>query len=111
MERPLPENVVVSRGEPISLDVKFTGQPQPDVTWLKNGVEIEPDLRTQVSAQPDGASRLHIDHAEPTDSGSYSARAANPLGKASTRCDVDVKRMSWQSPVSGEWSSASFRLS
>lgn len=54
-----------------------TGNPQPDVTWLKDGHPL-PGGATSIS--PDG-SVLRIPQAAPSDAGRYSCVASNPVGE------------------------------
>uniref|UniRef100_A0A8B9CUB0 Ig-like domain-containing protein n=1 Tax=Anser brachyrhynchus TaxID=132585 RepID=A0A8B9CUB0_9AVES len=54
-----------------------TGNPQPEVTWLKDGHPL-PGGATSIS--PDG-SVLRIPQAAPSDAGRYSCVASNPVGE------------------------------
>lgn len=95
IDAPLPTKMTIDQGQPIRLEILCSGAPSPTVTWLKNGREIPTDERVQTTTLEDGKSSLTIESVLPEDSGSYSATVENPLGKASSRCDLWVKR-TWE---------------
>nr|XP_047909504.1 hemicentin-2 [Anser cygnoides] len=71
------EAVTVPEGHPVTWSCLAAGNPQPDVTWLKDGHPL-PGGATSIS--PDG-SVLRIPQAAPSDAGRYSCVASNPVGE------------------------------
>lgn len=66
------EDTKVNEGEPVKLEVKLTGEPQPKLTWLHDNEEVRPDgHHIHIEQKPDGSASLSIDRTEPTDSGEY----------------------------------------
>ncbi|CAK8691082.1 unnamed protein product [Clavelina lepadiformis] len=65
----LPETVTVVVGETLSLPVVITGHPEPEITWTKNGRDMESD---------DGSLRIPVVTLE--DQGLYSVTARNLAG-------------------------------
>ena len=37
------KNIVLKKNQTITLDIRFGGEPEPEVKWLKNGEEITAD--------------------------------------------------------------------
>ena len=37
------KNIVIKKNQTITLDIRYGGEPEPEVKWLKNGEEITPD--------------------------------------------------------------------
>ncbi len=56
---------------------EFSGWPTPNITWLKNGREIEHNGRIKVQGE-----RLIISQTDTRDSGYYQCRAENEAGMA-----------------------------
>lgn len=74
------------------MKVKVQGEPQPQLKFLHDGVEIEPDNdRIKIKERPDGTTSLVIDEAKPEDSGNYTVIASNDLGTATTSAEVTVE--------------------
>ncbi|XP_050570610.1 hemicentin-2 [Cygnus atratus] len=71
------EAVTVPEGHPVTWSCLAAGNPQPEVTWLKDGHPL-PGGATSIS--PDG-SVLRIPQAALSDAGHYSCVASNPVGE------------------------------
>ncbi|KAM9176553.1 hemicentin-2 [Mergus octosetaceus] len=71
------EAVTVPEGHPVTWSCLAAGNPQPEVTWLKDGHPL-PAGATSIS--PDG-SVLRIPQAAPSDAGRYSCVASSPVGE------------------------------
>ncbi|CDW55769.1 Muscle M line assembly protein unc 89 [Trichuris trichiura] len=78
-------------GEKVHLECVVTGNPPPEVHWLKNGQEVLSTGMMKVSTFSDGTQCLEIEHVAVKDAGDYCCVATNPLGQASTKIAVDVK--------------------
>lgn len=86
------EEVTIKQKETIVLMAKVTGNPVPDITWLRNNKPLHPSDR--IKTEFDGANlTLTILNADSeTDSGDYKCIASNVVGKAchGARVTIDV---------------------
>lgn len=84
----MPE-VVVKRGEMTELNCQFQGDPQPSVSWLKDGHLImrDPDFDVRTKAN---SSTLTIYYPTIDHQGVLTCNIANKHGKASTCCSFKV---------------------
>ncbi|XP_061416519.1 LOW QUALITY PROTEIN: roundabout homolog 2-like [Lethenteron reissneri] len=86
-----PSDLIVSRGEPATLNCKAEGRPVPTVEWYKDGERVETDRddpRSHRMLLPTGSLFfLRIVHGRrtKTDEGSYVCVARNYLGEAVSR--------------------------
>nr|XP_032835110.1 roundabout homolog 2-like isoform X8 [Petromyzon marinus] len=86
-----PSDLIVSRGEPATLNCKAEGRPAPTVEWYKDGERVETDRddpRSHRMLLPTGSLFfLRIVHGRrtKTDEGSYVCVARNYLGEAVSR--------------------------
>lgn len=37
------QNIVIKKGQVIKYDIKYGGEPEPEVVWQLNGVEVKDD--------------------------------------------------------------------
>ncbi|CAG6000668.1 unnamed protein product [Menidia menidia] len=83
-----PSDLIVSKGEPATLNCKAEGRPTPTVEWYKDGERVETDRdnpRSQRMLLPSGSLFfLRIVHGRRSkpDEGSYVCVARNYLGEA-----------------------------
>ncbi|XP_034024256.1 LOW QUALITY PROTEIN: roundabout homolog 1 [Thalassophryne amazonica] len=83
-----PSDLIVSKGEPATLNCKAEGRPTPTVEWYKDGERVETDrdnVRSQRMLLPSGSLFfLRIVHGRRSkpDEGSYVCVARNYLGEA-----------------------------
>ncbi|XP_076362329.1 protein Obscurin-like isoform X2 [Tachypleus tridentatus] len=75
-------------GEPGKLETKVLGVPKPDISWLKDGEEIQPSNHMKMLEKPDGTVTLLLDKVTPEDAGKYTLVARNDKGVV--RDDADV---------------------
>lgn len=82
------------KGESVSIKVRITGKPRPDVTWLKDDKRLAPNNTTQITASTTDngdAFTLTILNVQPSDQGEYFARITNSAGSIkSKKCTVIV---------------------
>lgn len=62
-----PEHQTIQVGQPIKLECVVSGRPQPEVTWTKDGKEIKPSDRVEITKKPDGTCTMTIKQATPED--------------------------------------------
>ncbi|KAJ7995264.1 hypothetical protein DPEC_G00242740 [Dallia pectoralis] len=86
-----PSDLIVSKGEPATLNCKAEGRPSPTVEWYKDGERVETDKddpRSHRMLLPSGSLFfLRIVHGRRSkpDEGSYVCVARNYLGEAVSR--------------------------
>ena len=84
---------VVRDNETVRFNAVVNGAPVPEITWLKDKVELKPSDRHHMAFDRDTlACSLTIINASPSDVGVYSCRANNPAGKATCTANVVVVR-------------------
>lgn len=88
-----------TEGQPLKLECKVEGFPLPELTWHKDGAQIQPSDRVQLSMSPDGTARLVIPSCNMDDDGIYRVIATNPSGTASDKGNAIVKRLPRESPA------------
>ena len=66
----------------VQLDTHVRGLPTPTITWVKDGVKIEPSEKYQQVEHDDGTLELFIMDPTQADSGKYVCQAENREGKA-----------------------------
>lgn len=86
-----PSDLIVSKGEPATLNCKAEGRPTPTVEWYKDGERVETDRdnpRSQRMLLPSGSlfflRIIHGRRSKPDD-GAYVCVARNYLGEAVSR--------------------------
>ncbi|KAM9832922.1 follistatin-related protein 5 isoform 1-T2 [Syngnathus typhle] len=77
--RVYPESQAREPGITASLRCHAEGIPQPQLTWLKNGMNITPKLSKQLTLQANG-SEVHISNVHFEDTGAYTCIAKNQAG-------------------------------
>ena len=82
-------DVRVKAGQVIHIDVDYTGEPDPEVTWLNDDVAIESDIRTTINSI-NHHSVVHTVDAVRSDSGQYLIKAKNASGSDEATINVIV---------------------
>ncbi|KAM6222742.1 myosin light chain kinase, smooth muscle isoform 6-T6 [Rhynchocyon petersi] len=102
--------VVVREGQMGRFSCKITGRPQPQVTWLKGDVPLQPSARVSMS-EKNGAQVLEIQEVNQDDVGMYTCMVANGSGKASMSAELSIQGLDNinRSPVRGPAASAGIR--
>ncbi|XP_065157877.1 roundabout homolog 1-like isoform X1 [Atheta coriaria] len=85
-----PIDVTVAKNEPATLNCHATGEPEPTITWYRDGVPVRTATQDQRSHRvllPAGSLFfLRVAHGrKESDSGVYFCEATNALGKARSR--------------------------
>ncbi|XP_071471373.1 myosin light chain kinase, smooth muscle isoform X4 [Marmota flaviventris] len=68
---------------------KITGRPQPQVTWLKGNVPLQPSARVSMS-EKNGMQVLEIHEVTQDDVGVYTCMVVNGSGKASMSAELSI---------------------
>ncbi|KAK1196573.1 TITIN protein, partial [Pygoscelis papua] len=86
------KNVSVREGSRLEMAVKATGNPNPDIVWLKNSDIIVPHKYPKIKIEgTKGAAALKIESTARQDAAWYTATAINKAGRDTTRCKVNVE--------------------
>lgn len=86
----LPDVVTIMEKKTLSLTCTVCGDPKPQVSWLKNGAEVEPDDQYVVSLDQGKFASLTIKGVSLEDSGRYSMIVQNKYGGESVDIVVSV---------------------
>jgi len=79
-------------GSPIKLEGKMVGHPQPEIKWMYNDQEWEPDNnRIKQFVNPDGTFGLIFESTTGDDKGAYVAIAYNSEGTARSLANIAIK--------------------
>ncbi|XP_076785058.1 titin isoform X2 [Arvicanthis niloticus] len=86
------KNVNIKEGSRLEMKVRATGNPNPDIVWLKNSDIIVPHKYPRIRIEgTKGEAALKIDSTISQDSAWYTATAINKAGRDTTRCKVNVE--------------------
>ncbi|OCT99655.1 follistatin-related protein 5 isoform X1 [Xenopus laevis] len=77
--RVYPESQAREPGVTASLRCHADGIPKPQLSWLKNGIDMTPKLSKQLTLQANG-SEVHISNVRYEDTGAYTCIAKNEAG-------------------------------
>uniref|UniRef100_A0A8C2YR50 Myosin light chain kinase, smooth muscle n=1 Tax=Chinchilla lanigera TaxID=34839 RepID=A0A8C2YR50_CHILA len=80
---------VVKEGQMGRFSCKVTGRPQPQVTWLKGNVPLQPSARVSMS-EKNGMQVLEIHEVTQDDVGMYTCMVVNGSGKASMSAELSI---------------------
>ncbi|XP_075858273.1 myosin light chain kinase, smooth muscle isoform X2 [Microcebus murinus] len=81
---------VVKEGQTGRFSCKITGRPQPQVTWLKGNIPLQPSGRVSMS-EKNGVQVLEIHEVNPEDVGVYTCLVVNGSGKASMSAELSIQ--------------------
>uniref|UniRef100_A0A286XF31 Ig-like domain-containing protein n=1 Tax=Cavia porcellus TaxID=10141 RepID=A0A286XF31_CAVPO len=85
-------NLNIKEGSRLEMKVRATGNPNPDIVWLKNSDIIVPHKYPRIRIEgTKGEAFLKIDSTASQDSAWYTATAINKAGRDTTRCKVNVE--------------------
>ncbi|KAF3686335.1 Myomesin-2 165 kDa connectin-associated protein [Channa argus] len=94
----LPDCVTIMEKKTLSLTCTVCGDPKPQVSWLKNGTEVEPDDQYVVSLDQGRFASLTIKGVSMEDSGRYTMIVQNKYGGESVDILVSVYRQGEKIP-------------
>lgn len=77
----------IEKGKPLILEGTYTGTPPISVTWKRNGVNITPSQRCNVTTT-DKSSILEIPNTAVEDAGQYNCYIENASGKDSCSAQI-----------------------
>uniref|UniRef100_A0A8P4KMS0 Myomesin-2 n=1 Tax=Dicentrarchus labrax TaxID=13489 RepID=A0A8P4KMS0_DICLA len=86
----LPDVVTIMEKKTLSLTCTVCGDPKPQVSWLKNGADVEPDDQYVVSLDQGKFASLTIKGVTMEDSGRYTMIVQNKYGGESVDIVVSV---------------------
>ncbi|KAL2804996.1 myosin light chain kinase, smooth muscle isoform 3A, partial [Daubentonia madagascariensis] len=81
---------VVKEGQTGRFSCKITGRPQPQVTWLKGNIPLQPSARVSMS-EKNGVQVLEIHEVSQDDVGVYTCMVVNGSGKASMSAELSIQ--------------------
>ena len=84
------EEVTVKQNETIILTAKVTGNPVPDIIWLRNNKPLQPSDRIKPEFDGDNLTLTILKADSETDSGDFKCIASNIVGKASHGAQVTI---------------------
>ena len=83
----LDPDVVINQTTVINCPVE--GKPAPDITWYKNGVQLDATLQKRYEILA-GGRQLRVKKAQLTDTGTYQCLAVNKAGEDSVDFELTV---------------------
>ncbi|KAG2459229.1 SPEG kinase, partial [Polypterus senegalus] len=84
-----PDSVKAKKGSTVTLKAVISGEPAPDVGWVKNGEDIEEDDRVFYDID-DTSTTLTIKNVQASDAGKYEIFVENNLGVDQSFARVDI---------------------
>uniref|UniRef100_A0A336KYA7 CSON000839 protein n=1 Tax=Culicoides sonorensis TaxID=179676 RepID=A0A336KYA7_CULSO len=86
------KDAIVNEGQEIELTTRFASNPVPEIYFMKNGVQVQPDRRVSISVDSHSAT-LRIADADLSDTAQYSCFIVNPLGETECACELDIQQV------------------
>lgn len=85
------KSLTIGDGERLTLQCQVAGDPEPQVSWYKDGKKLESNDFVDLKYKY-GLATLKIEEVYPEDGGEYKCVAKNFVNQAETQCTVKVKR-------------------
>jgi hypothetical protein len=85
------QNLTITDGETLVLECSVNGDPDPQITWSKNGKKISSSEIIDLKYRS-GNATLKINEVFPEDEGEYTCTATNSVGSTDSKCKLTVKR-------------------
>lgn len=85
------KGLTIGDGERLTLQCQVAGDPEPQVTWYKDGKKLESNDFVDLKYKY-GLATLKIEEVYPEDAGEYKCIAKNYINSAETVCTLKVKR-------------------
>jgi len=83
-------DLLVKDGEALNLNCSVKGDPEPNITWSKNGELLSSSDILDLKYR-NGKAILSINEVYPEDEGTYTCKAQNSLGSVETTCRLTVQ--------------------
>lgn len=83
-------NIIVKKGQTIKYDIKYGGEPEPEVTWLNSGRKIEIDGDRVTLDKYERNTVITVRRAVRGDSGKYMLQLTNSSGTCEKEAEVVV---------------------
>ncbi|CAG5085008.1 Oidioi.mRNA.OKI2018_I69.PAR.g10791.t1.cds [Oikopleura dioica] len=83
-------NQEITEGKATRINIRVTGRPPAQITWLKNGEPVQEDDTHRIIIKENGVESLIFDSVTEADSGEYTVVAANVGGKAVSNAKITV---------------------
>ncbi|CAG2123068.1 unnamed protein product, partial [Medioppia subpectinata] len=83
------KDLKIKDGESLTLKAVVTGDPEPQIQWLKNGKPLSSSDIIDLKYKS-GVASLNINEVFPEDEGDYECIATNSEGKESTKCKLTI---------------------
>lgn len=87
----LLKDLKIRDSETLTLNCSVKGDPEPQVTWSKNGKAISSSEVVDLKYK-NGVATLVINEIFPEDEGTYVCTATNSIGSTETKCNLIVER-------------------
>lgn len=78
-------------GDTLTLSCIVIGDPEPQVTWTKNGKPLSSSEVVDLKYK-NGIATLRINEVYPEDEGEYVCKATNSVGTTETKSKITIKR-------------------
>ena len=83
----------ILKGSPVRLEVRISGEPEPDVEWFKDEQPIEDGGNFRIEFDDSDGCTVIINSARQEDGGQYQCVATNDFGKAISEAELVVTGM------------------
>jgi Immunoglobulin I-set domain len=87
------KDMTINDTEMLTLQCSVKGDPDPQITWSKNGKKISSSEIIDLKYKS-GVATLKINEVFPEDEGEYTCTATNSVGSTESKCRLQVKRKS-----------------
>ncbi|XP_059829909.1 immunoglobulin superfamily member 22-like [Hypanus sabinus] len=81
--------ITVKAGHTATIKIPFKGKPFPKITWIKDGIEVFEDERTEIEKSPT-QTVLVLNHCVREDSGNITLKLKSDCGSASANLQLNV---------------------
>lgn len=85
-------DLTINDGEKLVLQCVVDGDPEPQITWSKNGKSIASSEIMNLKYK-NGSATLTINEVYPEDEGVYKCTATNSVGSTETTCNLTIKAL------------------
>lgn len=86
------KSLELSPGSQAFFGYVVTGEPLPEIQWLKDSLQIQPGLVCVIGNNPDGSGFLKIKSVRQEHRGMYTCKASNRHGEASCTAELLISR-------------------